>query len=125
MTVVSRSRYTYADTVARLTKSIADAGNTIFATIDQAAAARGAGLALQPTMLLVFGNPKAGTPLMDGYPLAALDLPLKLLIWEEDAVVHVAYVPASEVVARNSITGKDALIAAMDSALKGLATSIA
>ena len=125
MTVVSRSRYTYADTVARLTKSIADAGNTIFATIDQAAAARGAGLALRPTMLLVFGNPKAGTPLMDGYPLAALDLPLKLLIWEEDAVVHVAYVPASEVVARNSITGKDALIAAMDSALKGLATSIA
>jgi len=125
MTVVSRSRYTYADTVARLTKSIADAGNTIFATIDQAAAARGAGLALQPTMLLVFGNPKAGTPLMDGYPLAALDLPLKLLIWEEDAVVHVAYVPASEVAARNSITGKDALIAAMDSALKGLATSVA
>ena len=52
MTVVIRSRYTHADTVARLTKSVADAGNTIFATIDQAAAARGAGLTLRPTMLI-------------------------------------------------------------------------
>jgi uncharacterized protein (DUF302 family) len=125
MTVVTRSRYTYADTVARLTKSIAGAANTIFATIDQAAAARGAGVVLRPTMLIVFGNPKAGAPLMNGYPLVALDLPLKLLVWQEDAAVHVAYVPASELAARNGITGKDALIAAMDSALKGLATSIA
>jgi uncharacterized protein (DUF302 family) len=125
MTVVTRSRYTYADTVAHLTKSIADAGNTIFATIDQAAAAKRAGLGLRPTMLIVFGNPKAGTSLMDSNPLAALDLPLKLLTWEEDAAVYVAHVPASELAARNNITGKDALIAAMDAALKGLAASIA
>lgn len=125
MAVVTSSRYKYTDTIARLTKSIRDAGNTIFATIDQAAAAERAGLALRPTMLIIFGNPKGGTPLMDADPLVALDLPLKLLVWEEKAAVYVAYIPASEVAVRNHITGKDALVAAMDAALKGLATCIA
>ncbi len=80
-TVVRSSRYSYADTVARLTKTITDTGSAVFAKIDQSAAAQSVGLTLRPTMLLIFGNPKGGTPLMDEFPLIALDLPLKLLVW--------------------------------------------
>ena len=64
-------------------------GNKIFARIDQAAEAAAVGLELRPTILLLFGNPKAGTPLMQRYPNLALDLPLKVLIWEENGQVHV------------------------------------
>jgi uncharacterized protein (DUF302 family) len=125
MPVVKVSRYAYSETLARLRKSVTDAGNTVFATIDQAAAAKQSGLTMRPTTLIVFGNPKAGTPLMDAFPLAALDLPLKLVVWEQDATVSVAYVTGSELAARYGITGKDALIAAIDNALSALGDSIA
>ena len=117
---VKTSRYSYGDTVTALSKAIASAGNTIFATIDQAAAAAGVGLSLRPTTLLVFGNPKGGTGLMAAFPLTALDLPLKLLVWEEDGTVNVAYVPMSAIAERYGVTGMDALIANMDHALDTL-----
>jgi uncharacterized protein (DUF302 family) len=117
---VKTSRFSYADTIAALAKAIANAGNTIFATIDQAAAAAGVGLTLRPTTLIVFGNPKGGTGLMAAFPLAALDLPLKLLVWQDDDAVKVAYVPASVIAERYGVTGMDALIANMDHALDTL-----
>ncbi|HTX59777.1 MAG TPA: DUF302 domain-containing protein [Verrucomicrobiae bacterium] len=119
------SRYSYAETLDRLSKAIVDAGNTIFATIDQAQAAVAAGTALRPTALIVFGNPKGGTPLMEAFPLIALELPLKLLVWESGGAVSVAYVPMSEIAARYGVTGMDARIAAMDHALESLAGSVA
>jgi uncharacterized protein (DUF302 family) len=125
MPVVKVSRYAYTDTLARLLKSISDAGNTVFATIDQAAAAKQSGLTMRPTTLIVFGNPKAGTPLMEAFPLVALDLPLKLVVWEQDASVSVAYATATELASRYGIAGKDALIAAIDNALNALGNSIA
>jgi uncharacterized protein (DUF302 family) len=125
MPTVNVSRYSYTDTLARLLKSITDAGNTVFATIDQAAAAKASGLTMRPTTLIMFGNPKGGTPLMDAFPLVAIDLPLKLVVWEQDASVSVAYTTASELAARYSITGKDALIAALDNVLNSLGGSIA
>jgi uncharacterized protein (DUF302 family) len=125
MPTVKVSRYSYTDTLARLLKSITDAGNTVFATIDQAAAAKASGLTMRPTTLIMFGNPKGGTPLMDAFPLVAIDLPLKLVVWEQDASVSVAYTTASELAARYSITGKDALIAALDNVLNSLGGSIA
>ena len=85
-----QSRYAYADTIARLTAAITGAGNTVFITIDQTAAAQSVGLTMRPTTLIVFGNPKGGTPLMDAYPLMALHLPLKLLVWDEGGVVQAA-----------------------------------
>lgn len=124
MPTVIASRYSYGDTIAHLMKTITDAGNTIFATIDQAAAAKQSGLVLRPTTLIVFGNPKSGTPLMDAYPLIALDLPLKLAVWEQDGAVNVAFTLASELAARYGVTGKDALIAMIDAAVKGLVASI-
>jgi uncharacterized protein (DUF302 family) len=56
----------------------------LFARIDFAADAQRAGLAMNPSQLLVFGNPRAGTPLMQAVPTAALDLPLKVLVWQDD-----------------------------------------
>ncbi len=123
--VVKKSRFAFAETITRLTEAIEAAGNTLFAAIDQSAAARGAGLTLRPTTLLVFGNPKGGTPLMGAFPLAALDLPLKLVVWEDDSGVSVAYTPIALIVQRYGITGKDALVAKLQDALETLASSVA
>jgi uncharacterized protein (DUF302 family) len=123
--MIKRSRYSYADTIARLSDEITKAGNTIFAAIDQSAAAAGAGLSLRPTSLIVFGNPKGGTPLMEAFPLLGLELPLKVLVWEEDGEVKVAYAPMWEVAQRYGGAGNDAHIAAMDRALGALADSVA
>lgn len=90
------SPWPVAETARRLGGFITDAGMTIFATIDQAAAAQEAGLELRDTMLIVFGSPAAGTPVMDAEPLAALDLPLKLLVWDDNGRTQVSYLsPAS------------------------------
>jgi uncharacterized protein (DUF302 family) len=122
--MTKRSRFSYAQTLAALQKTLTDAGNTIFAVIDQSAAAQSVGLSLRPTTLIVFGNPKGGTPLMDAVPLAGLELPLKLLIWEENDSVNVAYVPISEIAARYGITGMDARIEAMDHAVDALTDTV-
>jgi len=122
--MVQHSRFSYAETIRTLSTAIADAGNTIFATIDQAAAAKRAGLSLRPTTLVIFGNPKGGTLLMDAFPLTALDLPLKLLIWEDGATVNVAYTPASEIASRYTVPKDDPRIAAMDHALTALTDSV-
>jgi uncharacterized protein (DUF302 family) len=73
-----------AETVARLTGILSAKGMKTFAVIDQADEARQAGQQLRETTLVIFGNPAAGTPVMDAAPLSALDLPLKVLIWAED-----------------------------------------
>jgi uncharacterized protein (DUF302 family) len=123
--VIGTSRYSYSETVARLTKAAENAGNAIFAVIDQAAAASSVGLNLRPTTLILFGNPKGGTPLMDAVPLIALDLPLKLLVWEEHGIVSVAYTPASEIAMRYNVTGMEARTEAMDRAIAALAAGVA
>jgi uncharacterized protein (DUF302 family) len=110
-----QSRFAYADTIARLSKAIADAGNTIFATIDQAHAAETVGMTLRPTSLIAFGNPKGGTPLMEAYPIFGIELPLKLLIWEKDGTVAVAYNRMAEIAQRYGIPPDDPRIAAMAS----------
>lgn len=123
--MTKRSRLSYADTVSALSRAIVEAGNTIFATIDQAAAAKSVSLMLRPTTLVFFGNPAGGTPLMDAFPLVALELPLKVLVWDDGGIVSVAYTPMSEIAARYGVNGMDARIAAMDRALDTLTASIA
>jgi uncharacterized protein (DUF302 family) len=77
---------------ARLDAAVAQRGLTVFARIDFAADAAAAGLVLRPTRLLLFGNPRAGTPLIVAAPTVALDLPLRVLVWEEDdGTVWVGY----------------------------------
>ena len=72
-----------ADTVARLLELLQSKGIKVFAVIDQQAEARAVGLELRETTLVIFGNPSAGTGVMVASPLAALDLPLKVLVWAE------------------------------------------
>ena len=78
-------------TVTRLTELIAERGMKLFAVIDQSAEARSVGLDLRPTILVVFGNPAAGTAVMDAVPLAALDLPLRILVWADAGETKVSY----------------------------------
>jgi uncharacterized protein (DUF302 family) len=91
---------TVADTVARLTALLADRDLTLFACIDQAEEARKVGLGLRPTTLVLFGSPAAGTPVMDAVPLAALDLPLKVLVWDDDGQTRVSYAAPASLAAR-------------------------
>ena len=77
------SQYSVERTVERLVLAFEQAGMTIFAQIDQQAAAKEVGLEMRPMTLLVFGNPKIGTQLMQAYPTLAIDLPLKALAWED------------------------------------------
>jgi uncharacterized protein (DUF302 family) len=85
-----------ADTVSRLTGLIDGKGMELFAVIDQAAAAREAGQHLRETVVVLFGSPAAGTPVMAAAPLAALDLPLKVVIWDDGGQTTVSYYgPAS------------------------------
>ena len=122
--ITKPSRYPYSETIERLSKAITDAGNTIFATIDQAAAAKSAGLSLRPTALIMFGNPKGGTPLMDAFPLVALELPLKLLVWKEGDDVYVASLAMSEIASRYGVAGMDERISAMDRAVDALINTV-
>ena len=92
-----------ADTVARLTDLIAAKGMKLFAVIDQSAEAREAGLQLRDTTLVLFGSPAAGTPVMAAAPLAALDLPLKVLIWADEGQTRVSYYSPAALAARHHI----------------------
>ncbi|QIE26759.1 hypothetical protein SBC1_39650 (plasmid) [Caballeronia sp. SBC1] len=90
--VTLRSKYDFEATVSRLKAALAARGVTLFADIDQSAAAAEAGTTLRPTRLLLFGNPKAGTPVMEANPHAALELPLRAVVWEDsESTVWVDY----------------------------------
>ncbi|MGA2052804.1 MAG: DUF302 domain-containing protein [Opitutales bacterium] len=86
------SNHPVEETASQLESLLESKGIKVFARIDQAAEAHAVGLTMRPTVLLVFGDPKAGTPLMAKYPSLAMDLPLKALVWEsEDGKVWLSY----------------------------------
>jgi uncharacterized protein (DUF302 family) len=78
------SRHSVDQTVDRLKALLAAKGVTLFALVDHGGEAAKAGFEMRPTKLVIFGNPRAGTPLMLAAPMSAIDLPLKLLVWEDD-----------------------------------------
>src|SRR2546428_11653067 len=77
------SKYTVPETLPRLESVVTSHGLTVFARIDFSGDAAKVGLQMRPTQLLIFGNPKAGTPLMIAAPSIAIDLPLKALAWQD------------------------------------------
>jgi uncharacterized protein (DUF302 family) len=81
--VTLQSNHDFEATVSRLKAALAAHGVTLFAEIDQSAAAADAGMPLRPTRLFLFGNPKAGTPVMEANPHAALELPLRAVVWQD------------------------------------------
>jgi uncharacterized protein (DUF302 family) len=92
------------ETIARLQASLHEKGIQIFALIDHSGEARRAGMEMRPTKLLIFGNPRAGTPLMLAVPSIAIDLPLKLLVWEDaNGQVWVSYNTPAYLLQRHSL----------------------
>jgi uncharacterized protein (DUF302 family) len=90
--VTKASPHSAAETLARLERIVRAKGLTVFAHIDHAAGAAKAGMHMPPAHVLIFGNPKAGTPIMLAAPLAALALPLKALVWDDhDGRTYVSY----------------------------------
>lgn len=88
--ITRRSGYDFAQTLEKLTAAVKAKGLTVFATIDHAAGAAAAGLTLRPTTVVIFGDARGGTPLMQEAQTAGLDLPLKTLIWQDhDGAVYV------------------------------------
>jgi uncharacterized protein (DUF302 family) len=79
------------DTVSRLIELVTSKGFKVFAVVDHSGEAHDAGLELRDTKVVIFGNPVGGTPVMAAAPLAALDLPLKVLVWADDAQTKVSY----------------------------------
>jgi uncharacterized protein (DUF302 family) len=101
--VTKVSPHPVADTVAKFTGIVAAKGLTLFAVIDQSAAAREVGLSLRDTTLVIFGSPAAGTPVMAAAPLAALDLPLKILVWDDGGQTKVTYYDPDTLNARHNV----------------------
>jgi uncharacterized protein (DUF302 family) len=116
------SRHTVDQTVANLSAILSAKQVKLFALIDHSGEAEQAGLSMRPTKLLIFGNPKAGTPVMVASPGAALDLPLKLLVWErEDGTVWVSYNEAGYLQHRHSLSPELASNLAVVDALAAMA----
>ena len=89
-----------SDTVERLGELIEARGMKLFAVIDHSGEAAAAGLRLRETRVVIFGSPVAGTPVMEAAPLAALDLPLKVLVWDDGGRTRIAYTAPGELAAR-------------------------
>lgn len=104
LVITKLSSHSVADTVARLIALLTARDIKVFAVIDHSGEASGAGLAMRDTKLVIFGSPAAGTPVMEFAPLAALDLPLKVLVWEDGTQTKVSYAPPSALAARYGLT---------------------
>jgi uncharacterized protein (DUF302 family) len=91
--IVTRSSpFSVEETVDRLQKVLEAKGIRLFALVDHSGEAEKVGLAMPPTKLLIFGNPAAGTPVMLAAPTVALDLPLKILVWQApDGAAHLSW----------------------------------
>jgi uncharacterized protein (DUF302 family) len=104
--VTKVSPWSMADTLARLSAVIAARGMEVFAVIDHSGMARAVGLDLRDTKLVIFGNLSGATSVIDASPLAALDLPLRVVVWEDSHQTLMSYVAAAAVVRRHSLDGK-------------------
>lgn len=116
--IVKKSAHSVADTLDRLEGILKKRGLTIFARVDHAAGAKKADMEMKPTQLLVFGNPKMGTPLMLSNRRIGIDLPIKVLAWEDDqSVVWIAYNDPAYLKSRHGISDKDPVFGKMTGAL--------
>lgn len=98
------SPYSVPETLKRLESILEARGLTVFGRVDHAGEAKKAGLQMRPTELIIFGSPKAGTPLMLASPTLAIDLPLKALAWEDsDGKVWLSYNTAEYLQKRHNI----------------------
>ena len=117
------SAYGPDETIARLEQDIKTRGLTLFAKIDHAAGAREVGLTLRPTLLLIFGNARGGTPLMQATQTLGIDLPLKALVWQDASnATWLSYNDPEWLAVRHGLAGAvEAPVAALRGVLRALA----
>ncbi len=125
--ITVESRFSARETMDQLIAAVTSAGLFIFARIDHAANAAQVGMELRPTELLIFGNPRGGTPLMQDRQTAGIDLPVKALVWEdEEGKVWLTYNEAAWLAARHELsTHSKVAIDAIEEGQASLARSIA
>jgi uncharacterized protein (DUF302 family) len=103
--ITKRSAFGVHETVERLTRLVDEKGLTLFAVVDHSGEAAKVGLRMADTTLVIFGSPAAGTPVMVASPLAALDLPLKVLVWAAaNGTVSVSYNTPEYLAARHHLS---------------------
>jgi uncharacterized protein (DUF302 family) len=102
--VTKLSPWSVAETVSRLSDMVAARGMRVFALIDHSGEAKSVGLDLRDTKVVIFGSPQAGTPVMVSSPLAALDLPLKVLVWANGSQTNVSYTAPAELASRYQLS---------------------
>lgn len=120
--ITMKSAHDVETTADRLVTALEEKGMTVFGRVDHAAGAKGVGQELGPTELVIFGNPKAGTPLMRCGRTAGIDLPQKALIWKgDDGGVWFAYNNPRYLAKRHGIEGCDDVIATIENALANFA----
>ena len=120
--VTVQSSHDAATTLARLTNALAAKGVTIFATVDHAAGAASVNMPLRATTVVVFGNPAAGTPLMQAAQTAGIDLPLKALVWQDaNGVAHLGYNDPAWIAARHGINANHPAVAGLTAVLANFA----
>jgi len=120
-----RSSHGPKDTMNRLEAAVKAKGMTVFARIDHAAGAAEVGLSLRPTELLIFGNAKGGTPLMQSIQTIGIDLPLKALVWQDaSGSTWLSYNDPSWLAKRHGLGDEvEAAVSAMAAALSAVATT--
>jgi uncharacterized protein (DUF302 family) len=123
--IVQRSASGYAATVRSLTEAIERRGLTLFARIDHAAAAREAGLELEDEQVLVFGNPRGGTPLMQSDRRIGIELPLRMLVWRQGEEVLLGYNDPRELSGTYDVAQHESTLEQMTMLLDELATEAA
>jgi uncharacterized protein (DUF302 family) len=122
--IVVRSAFSVEQTAARLEQAAIEGGAAVAADIDHAAAAAQAGLELRPTRVLLIGNPRAGTPLMQASQTTGIDLPLKFLIYQNaNGQVLLAYNSARYLERRHRIRGQDELLGMIEDNQRRLAAA--
>lgn len=118
--VVKQSPNDVSATADRLVTAVEEAGAEVVARIDHAANAEKADMALEPTILIIFGNPAIGTPVIAAERRAALDLPVKVLIWREGDATMLGYLNPQSLKLRYGIEGADEALTKMAGALDKL-----
>jgi uncharacterized protein (DUF302 family) len=119
----AKSSFGPQETLSRLEAAIKAQGLTVFARVDHAAGAASVGLPLRSTQVVIFGNPKGGTPLMQAAQTAGIDLPLKALVWQDEAgATFVSYNDPTWIAKRHEVgQTADAAVKAMSGLLDALA----
>jgi uncharacterized protein (DUF302 family) len=121
-----KSSHDVATTAERLAGLVTEAGFRVFARIDHAAGAASADMSLRPTELLIFGNPKGGTLLMQSAQTVGIDLPLKYLVWEDaEGGVHIGWNRPDWLAERHGIGDRGDLLGKMTGALGRFAAGAA